>query len=358
MKPNGDIDRLDKLLANRLRREPAAFDFEQWTRDHPAEAGLLRSGFAEPASSAKTLFEHIWRCIMRSPYTRYVGIAVVLLVALSFLFPGRRGIVPESVAWADVQKAIEDVRSARVTGTRSCFFSGDEAPTYKLRVEKLFSHSGYVDRTFTEDGRLIIEFTYHLPTGTVTVLFPTYKKYYRTQVPPEVREKVSQVTPMKLFEWLFASGDYRRLDPEEVQGIHAVGFEVPDLIDRLTSGLQVSGKLVDFFLSIGQSSTRMWVNPETRLPVQVEFEGKVNPCLVTGYREMTLREIDDRWKRDVELDDVQFLPAIPEDYQELTLPGGAALGAATSSVALAAVVPSCIFLARRSRRRVRARRAS
>ncbi|OHB65787.1 MAG: hypothetical protein A2Y76_07880 [Planctomycetes bacterium RBG_13_60_9] len=321
MKPKDDIDRLDELLARRLHREPTAFDLEQWSREHPAEARLLRSGFAEPVCEQRISLERIWRCIMRSTYAKYAGIGVVLLVALSFLFPGRHGLVPESVAWADVQKAVEDIHTARVTGTRSCFFSNDETPTYKLGVEKLFSHSGYVDRTYTEDGRLIIEFTYHLPTGTMTVLFPAYKKYYRTQVPPEVGERIRQVTPMKLFEWLFASGDYSKLDPREVQGIQAVGFEVPDLVERLTGGMQVSRKLVDFFLSLGPSRTCMWVNPQTRLPIQVEFEGKVNPCLVTGYREMTLREIDDRWERDVELDGGQFLPPIPEDYQELVLPG-------------------------------------
>jgi hypothetical protein len=349
MKPNDDIDRLDELLASRLRREPTAFDFEQWSRKHPAEARLLRSGFAKPGSSAKILLEHIWRCIMRSPYARYAGIGIVLLVALSFLFPGRRGIVPESVAWADVQKAVEDIRSARVTGTRNCFFSGEEIPTYKLRVEKLFSHSGYVDRTFTEDGRLIIEFTYHLPTGTMTVLFPTYKKYYRTQVPPGVGEQIRQVTPTKLFEWLFASGDYRRLDPEEVQGIQAVGFEVPDLAERLTRGMQVNRKLVDFFLSIGPSRTRMWVNPETRLPVQVEFEGKVNPCLVTGYRAMTLREVDDRWERDVELDDAQFLPTPPEDYQELAVPVAMEAGAVLYTTGLGSLATVGLVVARRTR---------
>jgi len=35
---------------------------------------------------------------------------------------------------------------------------------------------------------------------------------------------------------------------------------------------------------------------------------------------MTLREIDDRWEYDVQFDDGQCLPAIPEDYQELIPP--------------------------------------
>jgi hypothetical protein len=320
MRHDKDNQWLDPWLDRLIHRRPPEFDFDQWASRFPEEARFLQTGSVQTVSKRRMHLIQIGRMIMTNQYTKLAGAAVVVLMAISFLFPSRHGIVPGSVAWADVQKAIDNVRSARATGMRNCFLSGNETPTYRLRVEKLFSHSGYVDRTFTEDGRLIIEFTYHLPTGTMTVLFPTYKKYYRTQVPPEVGEKISQVTPMKLFEWLFASGDYRKLGPEEVQGIQAVIFEIPDLAERLKGGMQVSGKLVDFFFSIGPSRTRMWVNPETRLPVQVEFEGVVNPCLITGYREMRLHEIDDRCEFGVELDDASFLPAVPEGYEDLALP--------------------------------------
>jgi len=292
---------------------------------------------------------------MTSRYTKLVGVAAVVLVAVSFLFPGRTGIVPESVAWADVQKAVEkameQTHSARVTGTRSCFFSKDETPRYQLGVEKLLSLSyGYVDRTFTEDGRLIIEFDYDLPTGTATVLFPTYKRYFRTQVPPEYRERAKQLTPEKFFEWFWSAGEYRKIDPKEVQGIQAIGFEIPDVVERFTGGLGLSTKLVSFFLSFGPSSTRIWVNPKTRLPIQVECEGKANPCLLTGYREMRLHEIDDRWDFDVQMDSAQFLPAIPEDYQELTL-SPVSKTQAVACVAGAGLLAPAFLAARRSRRR-------
>jgi hypothetical protein len=247
---------------------------------------------------------------------------------------------------------MEQVNSARVTGTRNCFFSADETPTYRLGLEKLFSLSrGYVDRTFTEDGRLIIELAYDLPTGTLTVLFPTYKRYYRTQVPREYGDRVKQATPEQCFEWLWASGDYRKIGPKEVQGIQAIGFEVSDLPARLTGGLGLSGKLVDFFFSVGEVSARMWVNPKARLPIQVEAEGKINPCLVTGYHEMKLREIDDRWEFDVEMDGVQFLPVIPEDFQELALPTVLKAGAAVYAAGLGSIGPILLATIWRSRRR-------
>jgi hypothetical protein len=350
-----DIDRLDELLAKHLRREPAAFDFERWAHRFPTDAKLVQSGFPQSVSRRRTQLVQIGRCIMTSRYTKLAGVAAVVLVALSFLFPGGNGIVPESVAWADVQKAMEQVHTIRVTGTRNCFFSDDETPTHRLGLEKLFSFSrGYVDRTFAEDGQLIIEFTYDLPTGTMTVLFPTQKKYYRMQAPQAFREKTRQVTFEEFGKWLFVSGDYRVVGPNDVQGIRAIGFEVSDLLTRVNAGLGGNSKLLDFFLSFGQSSARMWVNPRTRLPIQLEAEGKVNPCFVTGYREMTLREIDDQWEFEADLDDVQFLPAIPEDYEEMALPIALKVQAASYAAGIGVIGP--VVLAVRRSRRGRSRR--
>jgi hypothetical protein len=315
-----DIDRLDEMLAQHLHRETAPFDFAQWTHRFPEEAACLRSGGARPVRNRKTQLLRIGRYVMSSRYIKLAGVAAVVLVAVSFLFPGRHGIVAESIAWADVQKAMEQVNSARVTGTRNCFFSAAETPTYRLRVEKLFSLShGYVDRTFNEQGQLIIELTYDLPTGTLTVQFPNWKRYYRAQMPAEYREKARQITPEGFFQWICASGDYRKIGPKEVQGVQAIGFEVSDLPERLASGIGLNKNVVDFFVSVGEMRACVWVDPQARLPLLVEAEGKVNPCLLTGYHAMTLREIDDRWEFDVELDGARFLPAIPKDYQEFTL---------------------------------------
>jgi len=73
------------------------------------------------------------------------------------------------------------------------------------------------------------------------------------------------------------------------------------------------------------------------------------PCLLTGYREMKLHEIDDRWEFDVELDAAQFLPAIPEDYQELTV-SPAVKAQAAWCVAGAGLITPAVLAARRSRR--------
>jgi hypothetical protein len=352
MKRKHSDDRVDEMLARHLHRAPPDFDFDRWAEKFPEEARLASAGFAPPATDRRVQFAQIWRCIMTSRYTKCASVAAVLLVGVSFLFPGRNGIVPESIVWADVQKALEEKQYARVTGTRNCYFGDDQTPTYKLTVEKLFSRSyGYADRTYMEDGRLIIEFIFHLPSSTVTVLFPTVKKYYRMEIPAEYRDRIQRMKPEGFFEWLWASGDYRQLEPRRVQGIEAAGFEIRDLIDRLRDGMGISSQLVDFFFSVRSLNARIWVNPKTRLPIQVEADGELNPCLITAYREMRLHEIDDRMDLDVELDESLFNPEIPEDYEQLAVPGAVKAGAALSITGLACVPFLLITRRRRARRR-------
>ncbi len=353
MKRKPDDNQVEEMLSEHLRREPARFDFDKWAETFPAEAQQARTGFAPAASKRSTQRTQVWRRIMTSRYTRYTGIAAALLVGLSFFFPGGNGIVPESIAWADVQKAIEEQEQARVTGVRNCFFGDDQTPTHKLKVEKLFSLAyGYTDRTYTEDGTLIIQFSAHMPTGTMTVLFPTVKKYYRMKMPAESLERVQSMTKDDFFEWLWASGDYRKVGPKKVQGIDAVGFEVDDLVDRFlgAEGLGVNARIVNFFFSLRSMTVRMWVDPERRLPIQVEGEGEVSPCLITGYRKMRLTEVDDCWEYDIDLGEGEFNPEIPEGYEQLGVPGIAKAGAALYSVGLASI-PVVLIGVRRSRRK-------
>ena len=353
MKRKPTDNQVEEMLARHLHREPAQFDFQKWAQTFPEEARQAEAGFAPAASNRSNQRTQVWRRIMTSRYTRYSGIAAALLVAFSFLFPGGNGIVPASIAWADVQKAIEEQQQARVTGVRNCFFGDEEKPSHKLTVEKLFSLSyGYADRTYTEDGTLIIQFTAHLPSGTMTVLFPTVKKYYRVKMPAPSLERVQSMDRDDFFEWLWASGDYRKVGPKEVQGIEAVGFEVDDLVDRFlgADGLGVSSKIVNFFFSMRSMTVRMWVDPERRLPIQVEGEGEINPCLVTGYRKMKLTEINDHWDFDVDLAENLFDPEIPEDYEQLGVPGVVKAGAALYSIGIASI-PIVLIGVRRSNRK-------
>jgi hypothetical protein len=351
MKREKSDNQVDKMLAKHLHCEPAEFDFDRWAEKFPEEAKLAAAGFAGPGSRTRVQLSQIWRTIMTSRYTRYTGLAAALLVGLAFLFPGRNGIVPASIALADVQEAVIEKREARVTGVRNCFFGDDETPTHKLGVEKLFSLSyGYTDRTLSEDGKLLIQFSFHMPSGTVTVLFPTVKKYYRMEIPGKHRDRVQQITPEELFEWLWASGDYRQIGPKQINGVEAVGFEVNDVVERFVGaeGLGLDSRIFNFFFSIKSLNAQMWVDPERRLPIKMEGRGEINPCLITGYRKMKLHEINDQLDFEVDFDESLFNPEIPDDYEQLGVPGIAKASAALYSLGLASIPVILIRVRRRS----------
>jgi hypothetical protein len=155
------------------------------------------------------------------------------------------------------------------------------------------------------------------------------------------------MTRNDFIEWIWAPGDYRKLSPREVKGIEAVGFEVSDLPERFLNDLGIGSRIANFFVSFRSINVRMWADPKKRLPVLVEGEGEFAPCLITGYRKMRLREINDEWDFEVDLEEEKFLSEIPDDYESLSLPSALKTGPAD----VAASIPIALIAALRSRRR-------
>jgi hypothetical protein len=91
----------------------------------------------------------------------------------------------------------------------------------------------------------------------------------------------------------------------------------------------------------------MWVDPQRRLPIQVEARGEINPCLFTGYRRMRLHEVG-RVNYEVDLDEGPFNPKIPDDYEQIGIPAAAKAGAALYSLGLASIPVILIRTRRRS----------
>jgi hypothetical protein len=155
---------------------------------------------------------------------------------------------------------------------------------------------------------------------------------------------------------MYRSGDYRKIGPKRIGDIDAVGFEVTDWHERVPDGFNPA--IVRFLFNMQQATARVWIDPETKLPVQTEGDIEMKACISTLFKDAHVEQIDNSFEWGVEIDEAMFLPEIPDDYQELNLPSGTAIGVAASSVVLAGIAPWCIFFVRRSRRRARAQRAS
>ena len=194
------------------------------------------------------------------------------------------------------------------------------------------------------------------PFGTATILFHTAGAYVRFDVSQAYRDKMARFTIQGLVDMMYRSGDYQKVGPKHVKGVDAVGFEVTDWHERILEGF--NPVIVRFLFNMQQATARVWIDPKTKLPVQTEGDIEMKACLCTFFKDANVVQIDDGFEWGVEMDEAMFLPEIPEGYQELSLPSGAAIGVAASSVVLAGIAPWCIFFVRRSRRRARARRAS
>ena len=310
----------------------------------------------------------LWRTIMKSPYTKTAAVVAIGLAAFSVLFPPRHGISLESVVLADVQKAVQAQETVFATGTRTITFDekptfvppgmdalferpeGDEGPVVlEFTAENYLSPQGVAMKIYTQDGQLVVYAGIHNKTAEGVVLLPTAKAYVRFEMLEAYHERMAGFTIQGLIDMLYKSADYRKVGPKRVQGIDAVGFEVSGWEQRILEGFNPA--IVKLLFHLQNGTGRIWIDPKTNLPIQSESELELKPCVFSFFKSADVEQTDDHFQWGVEIDEAVFQPEIPEDYQELTLPSGTALGVAASSVVLAGLAPWCIFFVRRSRRR-------
>jgi len=343
-----------------------------WT---PADERILRDASAAMGQTRtdnqRVTRIRVWRTIMESRMTRYSAAAVIALAAALVLTSPFGTSKHGGVALAEVQTALEAQQTVFAKGTR--VLTVDEMPVLMppglaplferpagetgpfvltLTAETYMSSQGYATKIYDKNRGFLAEACVHNGTGTATILLPTAKAYLRFDVSQAYRDKMAGFTIQGFINMMYRSGDYRKIGPKRVQGIEAVGFEVADAHERLLGGF--NPPIVRFLVNMQQATARVWIDPKTKLPVQTEGDIEMKACLCSFFKDAHVEQIDHSFKWGVEIDEAMFLPEIPEGYQELSLPGGTAIGVAASSVALAGIAPWCLFRVRRSRRRARA----
>ncbi|MEN6576436.1 MAG: hypothetical protein ABFD90_08840 [Phycisphaerales bacterium] len=249
-----------------------------------------------------------------------VAVAVGLLVVL---FPSGNGLLPETIVFADVQKAMGRQGSVHITGIRRCTFppeANQPEEVYFYRTEKWASHAGYIDMTYEQDGTPVLQLCYHFDTGTITVTYHWLRQYYRLQVPQAYRDRLRGIGPVGLIETLFQSGDAKRVEPESVQGKDAIGFEVSNVAQRLDETVTPAWVRF-FFLNFKESKVRLWIDPETRLPIHMQGDFWLQGCLFSDFTTMRMEETNDRWEWDSEIKELSLFPEKPEGYRQMTIPG-------------------------------------
>lgn len=263
---------------------------------------------------------HRYRRGMPIRIAAVVAVAVGLLIVL---FPSGNGFLPETIVFADIQNAMGRQGSVHITGIRRCTFpaqANQPEEVYLYRTEKWASHAGYIDMTYEQDGAPVLQVCYHFDSGAITVTYHWLKQYYRLQVPQAYRDRLRGIGPVGLIETLFQSGDAKRWGPEPVGGRDAVGFEVSNVAQRLDETVSPSWVRF-FFVNLKESKVRLWIDPETRLPMYMQGDFWLQGCLFSDFATMRMEETNDRWEWDAGIRDLVLFPEKPEGFRQMTIPG-------------------------------------
>ena len=100
--------------------------------------------------------------------------------------------------------------------------------------------------------------------------------------------------------------------------MEAIGFKISDFEQRLFG--EMSPELVKFMFPIERSNCTMWVDPRTKLPILAEGEFEIGKCMVTGFRQTHLKEVNGPIQWGGKIGEKEFLPEPPEGYQQIEMP--------------------------------------
>jgi hypothetical protein len=220
---------------------------------------------------------------------------------------------------ADVHQTVQTRQSVTTSGTRTVTFETDDArKTYVLPLSKRLSDVGYSDKTFSEEGELVLQLCHHYPTATTTLILPGVKTYCRFNTGENLRWGVWGMGPQEMFRYLFQEGEYVEIGPKQVGGVEAIGFQVSDVEQRLFGDMKP--ELANFIVAVERTKCTAWVDPKTALPIALEGECELGKCLGTAFRKAHLKEVNGPLQWGVEIEEKEFLPNMPDGYQQFEMP--------------------------------------
>jgi hypothetical protein len=252
MKQKRSLAWLDDMLSEHLQRKPARFDFEQWAQTHAQSVEFLRSAHQDSDRTPKAYTSMIWRYIMKSPMTKIAAMIAVAFVVFTSLFPSNNGLLPASVAFADVQEAVMAQETLFAASTHTVTWQkkpaflpppfkdlfqelGDEGPfQLTMTCEKYMSTEGFAHRMYDANGNMVMSLGIDLKAKEATLLLPSVKAYMKFKIPEAYHPGLTGLTFEGMMNTMFRSENYRSAGTKQIDGIEAIGFEVNDMVERST----------------------------------------------------------------------------------------------------------------------------
>lgn len=236
-----------------------------------------------------------WRIIMNSKITRFAAAAVIVAAVLAGLnlMSGT-----QSIALADVLENLMEIRSfsywMRTSGADESDYSEFRVLTSKDYGER---SDAYVPDEASGELKIFVSNYLVLSEQVIISVIPEHKQYTRVKLTGRLRDDMEKTNgnPGYFLEE-FLKHAYTELEPDTIDGVEVVGFESTDIADDQDKGRSVA---------------RMWIDVRTELPVKIEAEtfaedgSLVSKMITYGFD----------WN--VQVDESDFTPVIPDDYVDL-----------------------------------------
>jgi len=245
--------------------------------------------------------EHIsLEYIIKSPVTKLAAAAAIIIAVLIGMHQFGGSVDGTSVAWADVVEKIDKIHSYIYRERRSAT-SGPKNEGFEFispdRENIVYCSENYGMRVDNyQSGNLLISFYSLAQEQAFISVLHSSRQYNRYPLPDGQVAGMLQagIGPREMVKHILLN-NYTELGRETIDGIEVEGVEL--------TGQKISGERLDNAL------TRLWVDVETGLPVQIELEGLAHG---TSTNVMI---VQDEFQWNVELQASDFDPNIPSDYK-------------------------------------------
>ena len=304
---------LDPLLSQHVHRESEKFDFPKWAHEHPKEAQLLRSGFADSSRNAKTTVQNLWRFIMESKVTRYSAAAVVTLAAALVLLSPFGTSKNGGIVWAKVVENMDKVQMFAHKEQRFYYELGEDQPFLKTDVIKYICPKyGIIEEQYTTEGELMHRIYILGEPREIMAVLPNDKKYFKVPLSDGVAQLIDRLTPRGLVEYFMAI-DHKELGRSRIDGHEVEGFETTD------TTIWPFHDSFGFLFPVKQITWRFWIDVESSLLVRVEYEIITDRGLFTKMKKLKVVCKAYAFEYQKETREELFEPNIPYDYTEFKL---------------------------------------
>jgi len=241
----------------------------------------------------------VGRKFMKSRIKKLAAAAAVIVVILMLIhFTG--GPDMASVAWAELADRVVQIQTCVFRGSTQTIIDSNSNNVQEGEMEA-FASSEYGFRTnLYMDGKIQMMQYSLLQDKVIVSVMPEQKRYMKIALTDERLEKMRTQgsDPREMVKELM-SADYIELGRDTIDGIEVEGIETTDP--------NVMGGQFDNYVG------RLWVDPETQLPVQMEMEMTIKSGGKTVQTSMVM--YDFQW--DVQIAPDVFEPNIPEDYTSM-----------------------------------------